>query len=106
MTAVAATAPHSRWANPIQQLLRDAPGLPRAGLMLGLLVIPLLLAQWIDTRMFQGVNVWIKPLKRSKARKCTHPASAVPGVSKSSITLVRLSKPPSAVVQCTRIKAR
>ena len=49
--------------NPLQTMLHHAPGLTRAGLLLGLLLIPLTLAQYVDPRTFHGVSVWVKPTK-------------------------------------------
>jgi hypothetical protein len=44
----------------------------------------------------RAVRTCQAPMKRSKARKWTQPASATPGLVKSSITFCRLSNPPSA----------
>lgn len=62
MTAMADT-PATLWHNPLDTMLQNAPGLARAGIAMALLVPPLLLAQMIDIRAFNGINVWIKPTK-------------------------------------------
>lgn len=55
--------PQTAFSNPMTHMLSNAPGLTRAGLAMALLIPPLLLTQSIDPRLFQGINVWIKPLK-------------------------------------------
>ncbi len=47
----------------LRRTLADAPVLAGAGILLLLLALPTLAAMSLDTRLFQGENVWIKPLK-------------------------------------------
>jgi hypothetical protein len=47
----------------LRALLAAEPIFAAAGLFLGLLAVPLLVAAWVDARTFNGINIWIKPLK-------------------------------------------
>lgn len=47
----------------LRRTLADVPLLAGAGILLILLAVPTLAAMSLDTRLFQGENVWIKPLK-------------------------------------------
>lgn len=47
----------------LQHLCADSPRYTPMALLLSLAMVPLLGAAWLDERLFQGVNVWIKPLK-------------------------------------------
>ncbi|MEO0389818.1 MAG: hypothetical protein AAF218_02640 [Pseudomonadota bacterium] len=46
-------------------LMAHAPGLTRAALVLALTLIPMSVALGLDTRLVNGVNPWIKPMKFS-----------------------------------------
>lgn len=47
----------------LQEFDRRDPGLTRTGLFLLTLLIPCYLASLFDPRLFEGVNVWVKPMK-------------------------------------------
>ncbi len=47
----------------ISRLAADSPRYTRLAILLGLAILPLLGAFALDTRLFQGNNVWIKPMK-------------------------------------------
>lgn len=47
----------------LRALLAAEPIFAAAGLFLAMLAIPLLAAAWVDARTFNGINIWIKPLK-------------------------------------------
>lgn len=53
----------ARPAAPLSRFWREAPGYTALGLMLTLGLIPLGAAAMIDTRLFQGDPVWLKPAK-------------------------------------------
>ncbi|PUE44430.1 ABA4-like family protein [Limnohabitans sp. 2KL-51] len=58
--AAAMTAP-GPWT--LARLAHDSPRYTRLAVLLALAMLPLLGALALDTRLFQGINVWIKPLK-------------------------------------------
>jgi hypothetical protein len=47
----------------LRALLSAEPLFAACGLFLALLAAPLLAAAWLDPRLFNGINIWIKPLK-------------------------------------------
>jgi hypothetical protein len=47
----------------LRALLSAEPLFAAGGLFLALLAAPLLAAAWLDPRLFNGINIWIKPLK-------------------------------------------
>jgi len=47
----------------LSRLSTDSPRLTSLALFLAIGILPLLGAYWLDDRLFQGINVWIKPLK-------------------------------------------
>lgn len=47
----------------LARLAEDSPRYTGLAVLLGAAMVPLLGALSLDTRMFQGINVWIKPLK-------------------------------------------
>lgn len=49
--------------SPLQRLSADSPRYTPLALLLTLAMVPVLGALALDERLFQGVNVWIKPLK-------------------------------------------
>ena len=58
--AAAMPAP-GRWT--LARLANDSPRYTGLAVLLALAMLPLLGALALDTRLFQGINVWIKPLK-------------------------------------------
>jgi hypothetical protein len=47
----------------LARLVSDSPRYTRLAVLLAVAMLPLLGAFALDTRLFQGINVWIKPLK-------------------------------------------
>lgn len=61
MTATA--FPSRRPAPPLARMTEDEPRLALLGILLALALVPVLAAMALDTRTWQGVNVWVKPAK-------------------------------------------
>ncbi len=63
MTAIVAPAPIGRFPRPVRDLFRREPLLAWFGLILVGAMLPVAAAAFVDARLFNGVNVWVKPLK-------------------------------------------
>jgi hypothetical protein len=47
----------------LQRLATDSPRFTQLAVFLTISILPVYAAFWLDERLFQGINVWIKPLK-------------------------------------------
>jgi hypothetical protein len=52
-----------RWQGILARLVADSPRYTRLAIVVAAAMLPLLGAFALDARLFQGINVWIKPLK-------------------------------------------
>lgn len=57
------SAQHTQSRFSLARLASDSPRYTSLAILLGVAILPLLGALAIDTRLFQEINVWIKPLK-------------------------------------------
>lgn len=55
--------PLPRQPNFVDQLFRDEPLFAGSGLIMALIMLPTIGAIWADDTTFNGISVWIKPLK-------------------------------------------